>query len=253
MHDATNASIERLFGHAAEIMSQILVIDTDGVRGAACVAPLVAAGLRTSFASDLPGARLRLDDAPARLILWSITDLHSAEREFLRALKARPDTRVLVVTATVDTAVLTELCDLGMADYIVRPFTPAQLVHRVHEVLRRPCQPGPVVTLLDGVWSVDMGRREIRKRGVLFAVTPNELKVLEYLVLARSGPASAAALIRHLWGADPAGTVIALSAYIRALRKKLERNPAQPEVLLSERGFGYRLLLDSVTTDSAPI
>ena len=233
-------------------MPQILVIDGDSGRGAACVAPLAAFGWGTAFVTDLPGARMRLDDGPTELILWSVADLQSVDRDFLHALHARPGTRLIALTSTLEPSFLTELLELGVTDYIARPFTPAQLVHRVRLVLDRPYPPGPVFTLLDGVWSLDTVRRELRKRGVVFTLTPNEMKVVECLAKARSGPVSTAALIRHLWGNDPAGTVMALSAYIRAIRKKMERNPAQPELLLSERGFAFRLVLDSPSPVRTP-
>jgi DNA-binding response OmpR family regulator len=228
-------------------MPHVLVIDADAVRGAACVAPLVASGLPTAFATDLPGARLRLEDGPTRLVVYTADALTADVRAFLSALAARPDTRTVLVTPIATTDFLTDWLELGVADYLVRPYTPGQLVHRVREVLQRPGALGPVVTWHDGAWSFDLARNEVRKRGVPFAMTPNELKVLRCLVAARGGPVTVTALIRHLWGTDPVGTAIALAGYIRAIRKKFEKNPTTPQIVLSDRSIGYRFKLDPPT------
>ena len=134
--------------------------------------------------------------------------------------------------------------ETGADDYIVKPFEPAEVVARVRAQLRRAQQ----LSSSDGRDVIRAGRLTIDPslQDALVEDRPAGLTQKEFqlvqLLAQRAGKAvSRDFLVDHLWGDDELGSDKNVAVYIRRIRQKLERDPDAPEILLTVRGFGYRL------------
>lgn len=132
--------------------------------------------------------------------------------------------------------------DLGANDYVEKPFGVGELLARLRANLRQTAQRteplGPVM-IEDLV--IDLDQRRITRSGQPVRVTPKEYDVLAYLVRNLGKVVSHKDLLIAVWGKAHAGDTQYLRVVIGQLRQKLERDPAQPRLILTEPGIGYRL------------
>jgi DNA-binding response OmpR family regulator len=135
--------------------------------------------------------------------------------------------------------------ETGADDYIVKPFEPAEVLARIRAQLRRAKQlnSGDVATdvIRAGRLTVDPSLRDARVDGTAVGLTHKEFQLL-HLLATRAGKAvSRDFLIDQLWSDDELGSDKNVAVYIRRIRQKIEKDPDEPEILLTVRGFGYRL------------
>ena len=139
--------------------------------------------------------------------------------------------------------------ELGADDYVEKPFSVAELLARARVALRRstrPVDPHRMAAFQSHGVSFDAERREVKRHGIVVDLTPNEYRVLAMLVKSAGLLVSANSLVTALWGPNsPAHHRNYLRTYIATLRQKLEDLPAQPKLLITEPGVGYRIMLDA--------
>lgn len=124
----------------------------------------------------------------------------------------------------------------GADDYIPKPFHLDEVRARIEAVLRRS---RPSLTAA-GIW-IDDARKEVRVRGKALPLSPKEYGLLKLLASAPGRVFSTEEILAHLWPASPYSSAQDVQKYAYLLRKKLEEDPAHPKLLLTVRGFGYRL------------
>ncbi len=132
----------------------------------------------------------------------------------------------------------------GADDYIAKPFEPAEVIARVRAQLRRAGQfssDGDGRVIRSGALTVDPALRDALIDGKPAGLTHKEFELL-HLLATRAGKAvSRDFLIDQLWSEDELGSDKNVAVYIRRIRQKIEKDPDDPEILLTVRGFGYRL------------
>lgn len=133
---------------------------------------------------------------------------------------------------------------LGVDDYVVKPFSFAELIARVGAILaraHRPAahpQPAPVVR---GDVLIDLAERRVTRAGQSVHLTPTEFRLLAALAERPGHTLAPEALLARVWGDDYDDDVENVKRYIHYLRQKLELDPEHPRLILTERGFGYYL------------
>jgi two-component system, OmpR family, KDP operon response regulator KdpE len=153
---------------------------------------------------------------------------------------------VVMLTARGEKADTLRGFEMGADDYLAKPFAPAELLARVKAVLRRS-QPGaagsgskPSVVRCGDI-AVDLLRRRVTVGDQVVKLTATEFRLLQQLAVNRGKVLSHTELLTSVWGPEYRDDRDYLWAYVRHLRRKLERDPEHPKHILSEPGFGYVL------------
>ncbi|MCJ7511472.1 MAG: response regulator transcription factor [Anaerolineales bacterium] len=165
--------------------------------------------------------------------------------ETLRLIREISTVPVIMLTAKGEEDDRVRGLELGADDYITKPFSPRELVSRVRAVLRRVEAPGASaheVIEVDDRLRFDFDRREVWVDGELVRLRPTEFKLLYHLVQNAGWVVAHDQLLAKVWGYEYRQETHYLRLYINYLRQKLERDPAHPQYILTERGVGYRFV-----------
>ena len=159
----------------------------------------------------------------------------------LREIRRAGETPVIVLTARGDEGDRVHGLQLGADDYVVKPFSPRELVARVTSVLRRASAPGRRELHRFDDLEIDETTREVRRDGVAVELTRREFDLLAFLARSPRQVFTRAQLLEHVWDSSPEWQDPAtVTVHVGHLRQKLERDPADPVRLVTVRGVGYR-------------
>lgn len=163
-------------------------------------------------------------------------------------IRSRSDVPVLMLTARSSLDERVEGFAVGADDYLVKPFSPRELVVRVKALLRRAggsqAPLGQSLSFDSGRLRIDTVRHEISIGGTSREVTPSEYKLLLALAQYPGRAYSRLELINRVQGYDFAGYERTVDAHVKNLRRKIEDDPAKPQYVQTVRGVGYRLGAD---------
>lgn len=133
--------------------------------------------------------------------------------------------------------------DLGADDYLAKPFSPRELLSRIRALLRRSFMAPPsrkTEIIVDSDLKIDFARREVIVRGKKVVLRPTEYRLLYHLMSNAGRLLTHETLLSKVWGREYRDEAHYLRLYITYLRQKLEKDPAHPQYILTERGAGYR-------------
>lgn len=198
-------------------------------------------GFRVSTAADGPSAlAIARGDQPALIVL----DLNLPGMDGLdvcRRLRRQSDVPIIMLTARVEETDRLIGLELGADDYIVKPFSPRELVARVRAVLRRVqgglYQPGIVRS---GPFEIDLNGHRAALDGEVLHLTRIEFNLLAFLAQHPGQAFSRQRLLQHLHGHTHDGFDRSIDAHIKNLRRKIEPYPSDPTYILTVYGIGYR-------------
>jgi two-component system KDP operon response regulator KdpE len=165
--------------------------------------------------------------------------------EVLRMIRESSSVPVIMLTAKGEEDDRVQGLELGADDYITKPFSPRELVSRVKAVLRRTEAIGGVshdVIQVDDRLKIDFSRREVWVEGELVKLRPTEYRLLYHLVQNAGWVMTYDQILAKVWGYEYRTESHYVRLYINYLRQKLEKDPANPVYILTERGVGYRFL-----------
>jgi two-component system KDP operon response regulator KdpE len=164
--------------------------------------------------------------------------------EICRRIREVSSVPIIMLTAKSQEKDIVRGLEMGADDYVTKPFDPSELKARVRSLLRRTqemvTQDRAPQVLQDGWLYVDLNRRVIKADNKPIELTPTEFRLLAALVRKLDCVIPHRQLLRQVWGPEYSDEVHYLKLYIRYLRQKLEKDPANPQYLLTEWGVGYR-------------
>lgn len=156
------------------------------------------------------------------------------------AVKEKYDLPVIFLTALDDEFSVVTGLDMGADDYISKPFRPRELVSRMRSVLRRSGRTQAVVNIRD--IRIDTEKGIVTRAGKELYLSALEYRLLLVFVNNRGMVLTRGRLLDEIW--DAAGEFVndnTLTVYIKRLREKIEKDPQNPEIIMTVRGMGYRL------------
>jgi DNA-binding response OmpR family regulator len=216
------------------LLVRLLVAEDEPTLARHVCAGLRDAGFAVDVALDGCTALEKLDSVDYDVLVLDrdLPGIHGDQ--VCRAVRGR-DVRVLMLTAAAGVEDRIEGLELGADDYLPKPFVFGELVARVRALARR--KPSASTLILRGDLVVDLGRREVTRRGRAVLLTRKEFGVLEVLLLADGAVVSAEQLIDRVWDEhlDPFSNIAAVT--IGRLRRKL----GEPVLIYTVIGAGYRL------------
>src|SRR5579884_1237788 len=163
--------------------------------------------------------------------------------ETLRAIREVSTVPVIMLTVRQSEQERIHGLDLGADDYISKPFSPRELLSRIRALLRRSLMAPPArktVIEVDPDLKIDFSRREVTVRGEKVMLRPTEYRLLYHLVSNAGRLLTHETLLSKVWGREYRDEAHYLRLYITYLRQKIEKDPAHPKYILTERGVGYR-------------
>jgi DNA-binding response OmpR family regulator len=170
-----------------------------------------------------------------------------------RILRGESSVPIIMLTARAAEHERLEGLDLGADDYVVKPFSPRELIARVRAVLRRGSAvlDVPNAAIRVGVLELDPATYEARLRGALVSLTATEFRLLLILAKAPGRVFSRAELMEQLFGWDHEGGERGVDAHVKNVRRKAEREAGQDSVIETVFGVGYRLARANLEAASA--
>jgi two-component system alkaline phosphatase synthesis response regulator PhoP len=186
------------------------------------------------------GYKKALND-PFDLILLDIALPQRNGFEVCRDLRqAGLATPIVMLTARTQSVDKVAGLKLGADDYVTKPFSASELLARIEAVLRRaPLNTTQTVYEFGGL-RVDVRRTEVTLNGQLVRLTAREFQLLRYLVERPRTTVSRTELLRAVWGFDADSFTRTVDVHVSGLRKKLEKDPVSPQMIVTVPGFGYR-------------
>lgn len=225
-------------------MLRILLVEDDDDIRAALSRALTAQGVTIAAVargSDALG-RLAEFEPDAVILDLGLPDLDGAD--VLAMIRSLGEVPVLVATARDDEHEIVRLLNAGADDYIVKPYSAAQVLARVRAVLRRSApdatQDSTVVTVAELV--IDPQGREVRLDGQLLTLTRKEFDLLHYLAQRPGQVVSKRDLLADVWNLPWGGGDRTVDVHVSWLRRKLGESAAEPRFLHSVRGVGVKLV-----------
>jgi two-component system, OmpR family, KDP operon response regulator KdpE len=176
--------------------------------------------------------------------------------EVCRRIRDMSNIPVLIVTAKGQKADRLKGFSLGADDYIPKPVDFSELVARVQAVLRRSgseAHETELSSFRNGEIEIEWRSRQVWVRGKRIKLSPTEFKILACLIKNRGWIVTHEQLLEKAWGPNYIGDKSFVKLYIRYLRRKIEANPHEPQLILTERGVGYQFAMENKETDEFAI
>ncbi|MHB8328035.1 MAG: response regulator [Acidimicrobiales bacterium] len=224
-------------------LGRLLVVDDDADVRSMLRRLLLSEGYEVEEAATSAETLTALSTVHPDLVILDVMLLGEDGFELLAAIRRSSDVPVILLTGRGREADRVIGLKLGADDYVVKPFSAAELAARVGTVLRRSGRSRtPVSTSLDfGYLVIDMLAREVHVGGNVIATTAKEFDLLVFLAGSPRQVFTRDQLLAHVWESSSewqdAGTV---TEHIRRVRRKIEPDPDHPRWVLTVRGIGYR-------------
>jgi DNA-binding response OmpR family regulator len=227
-----------------------LVVDDDRVLADLVAFTLRREGFQTIQAHDGATALRRWSEEQPDIIILDINlpravpnlDGFAVCRRIREVDEVTP---IILLTARTEEEDILQGLKLGADDYVLKPFSPRQLVARVHALLRRTGRGQALAARQAGDLTLDPARREARiGGGPPVSLTPLENRLLEVLLLNAGHILTSEDLINHVWGAE-GGDRDMLRQLVRRLRAKIEADPSQPRYIETVPGLGYGFRMEA--------
>jgi DNA-binding response OmpR family regulator len=225
---------------------RILLVDDEPRVREVVAAYLLRDGYLVQTAADGESALRYLSEFKPDLVVLDLMLPQVSGFDVLREIRRAGDLPVILLTARAEETDRVSGLELGADDYVVKPFSPRELVARVRSVMRRSTpRPSNSPGLLEGLsfhgLEIDRARRVVSVEGAAVDLTAKEFDLLVFLAARSPQVFSRGHLLEQVWGSSPEWQDPAtITVHVRRIRQKVEKDPQNPRWLKTVWGVGYR-------------
>ncbi|MBU3643051.1 MAG: response regulator transcription factor [Candidatus Nanopelagicaceae bacterium] len=228
-------------------MTKILIVEDEKSFSEPLSFLLGKEGYLVEVAADGNEALLKFEKGGADLVLLDLMLPGMPGTEVCRQIRTTSNVPIIMLTAKDDEVDKVVGLELGADDYVTKPYSARELLARIRAVLRRggdstaELDGGPLVQV--GEIKLDVDRHIVTFKGENIALPLKEFELLEFLMRNAGRVLTRIQIIDRIWGNDYVGDTKTLDVHIKRLRSKLEADPANPELIQTVRGLGYKMEL----------
>ena len=225
----------------ADDAPHLLVVDDDRRIRDLLSRFLAGEGYRISTADSAAAARAKLSGMSFDLMILDVMMPGETGFEFAKSIRTTSSVPILMLTARDGAESRITGLEIGADDYVSKPFEPRELALRIASILKRvrPAAAPPPESLRFGEFVFHIGRAELRKGDTMVRLTDREREMLQVLAASPGETVPRMALA----GSGGAVNERAVDVQVNRLRRKIERDPANPLIVQTVRGIGYRLVV----------
>ncbi|MEX2487047.1 MAG: response regulator transcription factor [Nitriliruptoraceae bacterium] len=224
-------------------MSRLLIVEDERAIAEGLSIVLEADGFEVVWVKDGREAIAAWERHRPDLVILDLMLPGMSGTDICRAIRARSEVPIMMLTARDSEVDRVVGLELGADDYVTKPFSPREVVARVHAILRRTAsvhdRDDDAAVEVSGV-RLDRARHEVLVDGVAVDLPPKEFELLAVLIEHAGRVLTRAQLIDDVWGSDYVGDTKTLDVHVRRIRRRIEADPNAPQRLVTVRGVGYR-------------
>jgi len=227
-------------------MTKILVVEDEASFSEALEFLLGKEGFSVVTAENGADALKKFDQGGIDLVLLDLMIPEISGTEVCRQIRSKSRTPIIMLTAKDSEVDKVVGLEIGADDYVTKPYSSRELVARIRAVLRR--NSGEGIDGDSGIMSVgpvrmDVERHQVSVNGIATSLPLKEFELLEFLMRNAGRVLTRMQLIDRVWGSDYVGDTKTLDVHIKRLRAKIETDPANPTLIQTVRGLGYKMEL----------
>jgi two-component system, OmpR family, phosphate regulon response regulator OmpR len=229
----------------ADDASHLLIVDDDKRIRSLLSQFLKTNGYRVTTAESAADARRNMEGLAFDLVVLDVMMPGENGFQFAQKLREGSSVPILMLTALADVNDRIRGLELGVDDYLAKPFDPRELLLRIGSILKRvaaspPRDAAAPESVSFGRFRFHLGKGELTQGDEPIRITDREREMMRLLAEARGAPVSREALA----GPESDANERTVDVQVNRLRRKLEKDPANPAFLQTVRGSGYRLVVD---------
>ena len=223
-------------------MTRILVVEDEASFSEALAYLLTREGFEVTVAENGTDAITAFTQNGADLVLLDLMLPGLSGVEVCKQIRLDSQVPIIMLTAKDDEVDKVVGLEIGADDYVTKPYKSRELVARIRAVLRRQGNSEEVSenVLAAGGVSMDVERHLVSVRGNNIALPLKEFELLEMLLRNAGRVLTRGQLIDRIWGSNYVGDTKTLDVHIKRIRAKVEENPAEPRIITTVRGLGYK-------------
>lgn len=227
-------------------MTKILIVEDEASFSEALEFLLGKEGFSVVTAENGAEALRKFDQGAIDLVLLDLMIPEVSGTEVCRQIRAKSRVPIIMLTAKDSEVDKVVGLEIGADDYVTKPYSSRELMARIRAVLRR--NSGEISEIEQGVMSVgpvrmDVERHQVFVKGIAVSLPLKEFELLEFLMRNAGRVLTRMQLIDRVWGSDYVGDTKTLDVHIKRLRSKIETDPANPTLIQTVRGLGYKMEL----------
>ncbi len=227
-------------------MTRILVVEDESSFSEALEFLLGKEGFTVITAATGTEALKKFDQGGIDLILLDLMIPEISGTEVCRQIRSKSKVPIIMLTAKDSEVDKVVGLEIGADDYVTKPYSARELVARINAVLRRHSGEGVIsdtgTMIVQGI-RMDVDRHQVSVNGIPVSLPLKEFELLEFLMRNAGRVLTRIQLIDRVWGSDYVGDTKTLDVHIKRIRAKIETDPANPKIIQTVRGLGYKMEL----------
>jgi two-component system response regulator RegX3 len=225
-------------------MTKILIVEDESSFSEALSFLLGKEGYDVAVAATGTDAIKQFNENGADLVLLDLMIPEISGVEVCKSIRTTSQVPIIMLTAKDSEIDKVVGLELGADDYVTKPYSSRELIARIKAVLRRGSNediaPENGILTAAGI-RLDVGKHQVTVNGTMISLPLKEFELLEFLMRNSGRVLTRTQLIDRIWGGDYYGDTKTLDVHIKRLRSKVEADPANPVLIQTIRGLGYKL------------